>query len=292
MSLPPPAPNQAYCKVSPLEVGWVHMYLDHLVDVAQPGERVDLPDMMFVLRHSATGATFLFDLGVRPDPENLPIGPRRVIEEMGIKLDGAPDVRAAFLSGGLPVEDVKDVCISHIHFDHTGDPSIFPRATFHLGADAEPLIRAHAPDFHDTIYAIDVPADRTRFLKTEDWPALGPFPHALDFYGDGSLYIVDAAGHVPGHVNVLARTSADGGWVYLAGDSAHDWRVLRGEARFAHHPKVGCMHKDPAAAVAHVERIKELLKNPRVRVLLAHDIPWYNANKGGPAFWPGTIPSL
>ncbi|KAH9858558.1 beta-lactamase-like protein [Lenzites betulinus] len=292
MSLPPPAPNQAYCKVSALDAGRVDMYLDQLIDIAQPGERIDLPDMMFLLRHSATGAFLLFDLGVRSDPTAIPPGARAVIESMEMKLAGQPDLLAVLARGGLAPEDIAHVCISHTHFDHTGDPSLLPRATFLLGAAAEPIIRAHAPDFRDTIYAVDVPPERTRFLDPQGWPALGPFPHALDFYGDGSVYIVDAAGHVPGHLNVLARTSADGAWLYLAADSAHDWRILRGEAGFAHKPGVGCIHQDPASAERHVARIQELLGMPRVQVMLTHDIPWYEANKGGPAFWPGEIPAL
>ena len=118
----------------------------------------------------------------------------------------------------------------------------------------------------------------------------GPFDRALDFFGDGSLYIVDAPGHLPGHVNVLARTSADGGWVYLAGDSAHDWRIITGEDRIATQPM--CIHADKEQAEAHIARIRELRANPRVRVLLAHDVPWYEENKGGDAYWPGEIKSL
>ncbi|KAI0829906.1 beta-lactamase-like protein [Trametes gibbosa] len=292
MSLPSPAPNQAFCNVSALAAGRVDLVLDQLIDIAKPGERVDLPDMIFLLRHSATDVFFLFDLGMHPDPNKLPSGARAVIDSMGMKLQGQPDLPAALARGGLSAADIPHVCISHIHFDHTGDPSLFPNATFLVGADAEPVIRALAPDFDNTIFAADVPLARTRFLATEDWPALGPFPHALDFFGDGSVYVVDAAGHVPGHLNVLARTSADGAWIYLAADSAHDWRILNGEARFAHKVGVGCIHQDPAAAERHVARIQELLRIPRVRVLLTHDIPWYEENKDGPAFWPGEIPSL
>ncbi|KAI0356381.1 Metallo-hydrolase/oxidoreductase [Trametes cingulata] len=270
------------------------MGLDILIDNAKPGERVDLPDLVFLLRHSSssTRRPFLFDLGVRADPENLPAGARVVIEEMGLKLQGQPDLRAALARGGVQPEDVEHICISHIHFDHTGDTSLFPASKILLGADAEAVIKAKAPNFEGTIYAIDAPPERTRYLDTEQWPPLGPFDHALDFYGDGSLYLVDAAGHVPGHINLLARTSADGGWIFLAADSAHDWRIIRGEAGFAHHSTVGCIHADPAKAVRHVEKIRELRKDPRVRVLLTHDIPWYEENKGGSAFWPGSIESL
>ncbi|KAI0674754.1 hypothetical protein C8Q78DRAFT_988585 [Trametes maxima] len=308
MSLPPPAADQAYCTVSVLEAGKVHMDLDMLIDTAPPGARVSLPDLAFLLRHAGPGAhphprpPFLFELGVRTDTANLPAGTRAAIAKNGIAVDGPEtNLRAALERGGIAPDTIAHICISHIHLDHAGDPALFPRAQLLLGAGSEGLIAAHGPDFHDTFFAITLPpaaeegrpSPRVTFLDPAGWPALGPFPRALDWYGDGSLYIVDAAGHVPGHVNVLARTSADGGWVYLAGDSAHDWRVIRGEARFACHPVKGCMHADLGEAVRHVERIRELGKvNPRVRVLLSHDVPWYEENKGGSAFWPGTLESL
>ncbi|KAI1792448.1 hypothetical protein LXA43DRAFT_1060712 [Ganoderma leucocontextum] len=37
--------------------------------------------------------------------------------------------------------------------------------------------------------------------------------------------------------NLLARTAADGGWVFLAVDSAHDWRLLTGEAGMGLHTR-------------------------------------------------------
>ncbi|KAI0674768.1 beta-lactamase-like protein [Trametes maxima] len=294
MSLPPPTPSQAYCKVSALEGGSIDMDLDQLIDTAKPGERVDLPSLIFLLRHSITGESLLFDLGIPPYIEQLPVGALALLTKMGVKLQGQPDLRAALAKGGLSPEDIKHIIISHIHFDHTGDPSVFPAATYLIGGDAAPVIHEHAPHFHGTVYAVDTPPERTRFLETADWPPLGPFPHALDFFGDGSAYVVDAAGHVPGHLNLLVRTSPDGGWLLLAGDSAHDWRIIDGEAGPANHPIVGCLHRDVPEAARHVGRIRELREVPRVRVLLAHDVPWYeeNMSKGGSAFWPGTIESL
>ncbi|KAI0644569.1 hypothetical protein C8Q79DRAFT_1011601 [Trametes meyenii] len=300
MSLPPPSANQAYCTVSVLEAGKVHLDLDMLIDTARPGERVALPDLAFLLRHSGAHPPFLFELGVRTDTARLPAGTRAAIAKAGIAVEGpATNLRAALARGGLAPDTVAHVCVSHIHLDHAGDPALFPRARLLLGAGSEGLVAAHGPDFHDTFFAIALPPAesearaRVEFLDPAGWPPLGPFPHARDWYGDGSVYVVDAAGHVPGHVNVLARTSADGGWVFLAGDSTHDWRVIHGAARFAHHPTKGCMHADLEGAERHVERIRELRReNPRVRVLLSHDVPWYEENKGGPAFWPGTLESL
>ncbi|TBU56255.1 beta-lactamase-like protein [Dichomitus squalens] len=292
-SLPPPAAQQAFCEVSAIDSGTIHMLLGQLVDTAAPDEMTNLPCLAFVLRHSRTRETFLFDLGIRPDPENLR-GAGATTAKMRMVLTGR-DIPAALERGGLSRTEVKHIAISHIHFDHTGVPTAFPNATFLLGAGSKPVIEAKGPDFEGTIYAIDVPLERTKFLdsSTPDWSPIGPFPRALDFYGDGSLYIVDAPGHVPGHINILARTSTDGGWVYLAADSAHDWRLLTGEAGIGHHPEWGCIHEDPGKAQQNIERLKALAEYPRVRVLLAHDKPFVNANaKDGRGYWPDKIESL
>ncbi|GJC87761.1 cytochrome P450 monooxygenase mpaDE [Colletotrichum liriopes] len=49
---------------------------------------------------------------------------------------------------------------------------------------------------------------------------------ALDYFGDGSFYLLSAPGHAVGHVNALARTSGDS-FIYFAGDSFHHSSVLR-----------------------------------------------------------------
>ena len=239
MSLPSPAKDQAYCDVSALDAGSINMLLGQLVDVAVGNEMTDLPVLSFLLRRSRTGDILLFDLGIRPDVENYSSGALNLSRKMGMMLQGR-DIPAALERGGVSCADIKRIAISHIHFDHTGIPRAFPNATFILGHGARKIIQEQGPVYEDTLYAIDVPLERTVFVDSEqqvpelseskEWAPLGPFPWALDLYGDGSLYVVDAPGHIPGHINIMARTSADGGWLYLGGDSVHDWRLLTGEA--------------------------------------------------------------
>ena len=301
MSLPPPSKDQAYWEVSAIDAGQIHMRLSQLVDVAKAGETVDLPVLSFVLRHSRTGSVVLFDLGIRPDTAAY-TGARALADTMGITPLGR-DVPAALERGGVSRADVKHVVISHIHFDHTGNPRAFPNAEFIVGGDARRVIEEEGPDFPGTFYSIDVPMDRTRFMSPtptpdpaapsgdagehERWAPLGPFPYAHDLYDDGSLYVVDAPGHVPGHISVMARTSADGAWVCLAGDGAHDWRLLTGEAGIGHDPM--CMHIDLPRSLENIERLKTVKDIPRVRVLLAHDVPFAQEGKG---YWPEKIASL
>ncbi|CAA7268434.1 unnamed protein product [Cyclocybe aegerita] len=98
----------------------------------------------------------------------------------------------------------------------------------HLPCDAQSLFKSGYPEDPTSHFMSDLfPLEGHRkFLNPTDWTPIGPFPRALDFFGDGSLYIVDSPGHLVGHVKILAHTSSDSGviylgWIYLGGDSAH-----------------------------------------------------------------------
>lgn len=238
------------------------------------------------------------DLGTRADWKTTYKAPvMRIIEKSPFFIDVPEDVPSALARGGVTPKDIKHVCITHIHFDHVGVPSDYPNATFYIGQGQRPLLENGYPKNQNSAFDVDLfPAERTRFISphsdgAEVWKPLGPFPHAWDFWGDGSLYIVDAPGHMPGHLMIIARSSSDGGWIGLLADVAHDWKILNGEADIGLHSRLGCMHKDKAAAEDTMRKARELLKLPRVKVILSHDQPWYEANKGGSDFWPGRFTS-
>jgi len=125
------------------------------------------------------------------------------------------------------------------------------------------------------------------------WETIGPFPNALDFFGDGSLYLVDAPGHLYGHVNCLVRTDPASRWVYLGGDSCHHPDLLSGAKEIAtwQTPQggCGCVHTDKKATEMNLGRIRSLstLKQDKVEVILAHDFGWRKAN--AERFFPGTL---
>jgi len=53
-----------------------------------------------------------------------------------------------------------------------------------------------------------------------EWVPFGPFEKALDFFGDGSFWVIQAPGHMEGNLAAAARL-ADGAWVILASDCCH-----------------------------------------------------------------------
>ncbi len=294
MSLPPPAANQAFCKVSALEGGHVKIPSAWFVDPdPTPGEFVVVPSLCFLIRHATRPETLVFDLGVHKNWATLAPEYAAEVRKGGADMNAQPDVVESLVKGGLDPADVTYVCISHIHIDHVGDPTPFSKAKFIVGAGARALpdpATGHTQELSTRCFEA-IPKERVDYLDLSGAPAIGPFAHAHDFYGDGSLYIVDAAGHLPGHVNLLIRTTPDGGWLFLAADSAHDWRLLKGQGKIPRKPF--CMHVDVEKAEAQIANIVKLLEeNKRAQVLLAHDVPWYEKNKGGSAFWPGEIPPL
>ncbi|TCD61671.1 hypothetical protein EIP91_008093 [Steccherinum ochraceum] len=286
--LPPPtSPSQPYIHISALDAGHLDIEAWEILADAreEDNELLRVPSLAFLLTHSVSGKKMMFDLGIRRASERT--------------VEGEPNVlvpqtsEEALRKGGVDPGDVEVVVLSHLHWDHVGLASEYPNATFIVGPDCTHLIDEPHPELY--VLPNPVPSHSTQPLTASSFPtSIGPFPQALDYFSDGSLYLINSPGHFPGHLNALLRTSPSGSWVYLAGDTVHDWRVLKGEkamARF-HHPKHGlvCAHEDFEAAKVHVERVRALVEVPRVLVLIAHDWEWFEANKGGEAFLPGRIP--
>ncbi|KAF9011288.1 Metallo-hydrolase/oxidoreductase [Cyathus striatus] len=294
--LPSPSVNQPYCNISALEAGLIDLPDEMFITGATKGNVTTAPSLSFLLQHSENHQKFLFDLGIRRDWENYPPPVVEWINQV-YHVNVKQDVVESLRKGGTSPQDITNVCLSHCHWDHVGDTTPFTESIFIVRGDSKTLFSPGYPADSKSLFASDLlPLDRTRYLAPADWVPIGPFPRAFDFYGDGSLYIVDAPGHLPGHINILARTSSDGGWIFLAGDSAHHRYLVTGEAEISvghpGHANHYCAHFDKELAELHIRRIQELMKLPRVRVLLAHDESWYKENEGTSQFWPGKITSM
>ncbi|KAL2839397.1 beta-lactamase-like protein [Aspergillus pseudoustus] len=292
-SLPAPFPGETYVTVSPINGGEITLPERSFV-FPSADSAVTVPSLSFLITHPATrGETkhrlILFDLGLRArlrdymKEQQAHLGSRRPYV-LG------PGVAQSLRQGGLDPGDIDTVILSHVHYDHHGDPADFRNAHFFVGAGSLSLlrhglgIRASHQFFDPDLFRDSSPVTEFPLPGTTPWKGLGPFQAVLDFFGDGSLYVVDAPGHLPGHINLLCRVGA-AKWVYLGGDSCHDLRLLSGERKIATwvddygHP--GCIHVDREGAEETISRIRRLqqLKGGEVEVVMAHDVEWWNQNK-------------
>lgn len=203
-----------------------------------------------------------------------------------------------------------------MHWDHIGEPRDFKRSTFVIGPGTWDLFRpkkeASLRGSHSFFEPGLLPSDRTIELSnpekeeshlTSDETSPNVFLEAdfdqrwttlensgfqvLDIFRDGTVRIVHAPGHLPGHINLLAKTSS-GGQIYLAGDACHDRRIMRKQREIGEwldtDGHICCIHADRKKAEETIDRIRHL-EQQGVEVIFAHDIEWEEDARNRSRFW-------
>ncbi|KAF1848889.1 Metallo-hydrolase/oxidoreductase [Cucurbitaria berberidis CBS 394.84] len=321
ITLPAPAHPQNYVTISALDAGYLTLPEKLFVTDADPEKRATVPSLSFLIQHtsnqnSSNTDKLVFDLGLKRDFSGYREAQAHHISQRQPTVV-SPDAADSVRKGGLDPKDVDTIILSHVHWDHVGTPSDFSNAEFVVGSGTMHLLaNGGGPLYPAELFNPDeLPLERTRELvpvREEDkekaftrqtshtWSSLAGFPAAVDFYGDGSVYIIDAPGHLVGHVNLLARIDPNK-WVYLGGDCCHDPRILSGEKGIAMYDDgkggLRSVHADTDQAAGTVKRIARLLKEGNVReeggaeveveVVVAHDRGWADNNKS--RFWPGHL---
>jgi glyoxylase-like metal-dependent hydrolase (beta-lactamase superfamily II) len=127
----------------------------------------------------------------------------------------------------IPLESVDSVIWSHSHFDHIGDPHLFPSTTsLTVGPGFKQAMTPGYPTNPESPIPERAYKDREFVEITfQDGFKLGQF-RAFDYFGDGSFYLLDAPGHAVGHLCGLARTTPDT-FVFMGGDICHHNSVGR-----------------------------------------------------------------
>ncbi|KXS95281.1 hypothetical protein AC578_2582 [Pseudocercospora eumusae] len=306
--LPPPKPDQAYVTVSPIPGGFITLSDTFFVKPADPNAKRTVPSLTFLIQHPnpPTASEYssknippfrlMFDLGLRKSQSRYPEALQKHIDNRA-PFHLEPGVAQQLINGGLSPEEIHLVILSHIHYDHHGDPEDFPNAHFRIGHGAMHVLKHGLGGIasHQLFVPDTLPASRSSELPDpSSWPPLGPFPHVLDFFGDASVYVVDMPGHLPGHVNLLCRTRER--WVMLCGDAFHDRRLLTGEkdigtweVEFEGQRHVCCIHVDRELAGESIARLREFdrVTGDECELIAAHDEGWWERHRG--KVFPGTI---
>jgi glyoxylase-like metal-dependent hydrolase (beta-lactamase superfamily II) len=109
--------------------------------------------------------------------------------------------------------------------DHIGNPLVFPSSTKMYVGLMEPIGKGYPIDSNGQINSDEITGHKWEQIckGSRDWKPVGAFERALDWFGDGSLYLLDAPGHMPGHLAAMVRTTYDPPtYLISAGDAAHD----------------------------------------------------------------------
>lgn len=210
----------------------------------KPGHIVD---PCFLIRHPQ--GTLLWDTG---------LGDGIAAHKDGVAVDGGIHLYVdhtlvdQLKQIGLAPDDVNLLAFSHFHFDHTGNANLFPHATWIINekelawATATPTPFAAAPESFSAYKNA-----KTRMIAGD-----------TDVFGDGSVRILAAPGHTPGH-QVLELKLKKAGVVILGGDLYH----TRANREFHRVPPINTERADTLASIDRIERI---VKNTHARFVIQH----------------------
>lgn len=172
---------------------------------------------------------------------------------------GVPESRDKLLTQlkalGLEPKDIEYVSISHSHFDHIGNAGLFAASTWIVDPDEKTY--AFRPDAQKNAAAFG----RYSALETSKTVAVeGEAPH--DVFGDGTVQVIPAPGHTPGHSLLLVKL-AKAGPVLLTGDL---WHLA--ESRAA--KRVPRFNVDRAKTLESYEKAETIAARDKARVVRQH----------------------
>ena len=211
----------------------------------------------FVIRHPK--GILVWDTGLSPQ---FPKG----VNAAGVS--GGIDVPVTTLLAqiGLQPADVTYLAFSHLHSDHTGNANLFKSATWIMNKTE--LAWALAGGSGSPVDVSTFSAYKT--AKTHMIDA------DYDVFGDGTVRILKAPGHTPGHQVLLLKLPRAGA-VILAGDLYH-FRADRASRL------VPLFNTDRADTLASFDRVERLAHNTHARVVIEHDPEDFKAMPKFPAY--------
>jgi glyoxylase-like metal-dependent hydrolase (beta-lactamase superfamily II) len=190
-----------------------------------------------------------------PQPLRFFVTPHRPVSSL-------PD---ALHKVGVDATDIAFTLPTHLHWDHVA-------GLYELSPDIPVRTRSVEHDFAlaaDTPHGVATGPLRGRQFETYelDGPPVLTFQRSHDVFGDGSVVIVDLAGHTPGSVGILLALD-DGSRVLLAGDAI--WHGLQAQLLREKAPFPGrFVDADRDAAFATVHRLHALPSS--ITLVASHD---------------------
>ncbi|KAI9657665.1 MAG: hypothetical protein M1821_002841 [Bathelium mastoideum] len=196
-------------------------------------DRFNAGTWAFLIEHPS-GRKLLYDLGLRKDWGNTApsCGLPSLVESGAVKqIIVEKNVADILREHRVRLEDIEGLIWSHFHWDHTGDPSTFPITTkLIVGPGTKSQILPGYPAGQDGLILQSDYAGRdlleVDFARTN--LEIGGFK-AFDYFGDGSLYLLETPGHAIGHISGLFRTTPSPGstFIHACGDAANHAAEIR-----------------------------------------------------------------
>lgn len=226
----------------------VDMFAD---DGSMAGQSRELVVPCYLIRHP--NGDLIWDTGL---PEAIADMPE------GLRPEGFPahfvvpvKLTAQLAQLNLTPADIEFVSFSHMHADHTGNGNLFARSTWIVDADERTRMfdAEHRADPQDFNNYSQLENAQTELIEGDA---------ERDVFGDGSVRIIQAPGHTPGHTVLLMRLP-NAGAVLLTGDMWHlpESRERRLVPRF---------NTDRAQTIASMDKVEHIAAENEALIIRQH----------------------
>lgn len=207
------------------------------------GRTLELPLPCFLIRHPS--GDMIWDTGPAEAIAKLPAG---------LTIAGARTVVRRTISDqlaelGLTPQSITYVSISHSHRDHASNVGLFTNATWLIDPKEQGWMHRSG----------GVP-DQKKALATMKVKVIDTDPY--DVFGDGSVKIIRAPGHTPGHTVLLVQLPHSGA-ILLAGDL---WQT--NESR--RDRLVPRINVDRTETLASMQKVEAVIAASHARVVRQH----------------------
>jgi N-acyl homoserine lactone hydrolase len=215
----------------------------------------------------------MWDPGAVPDGDWTPTG-AAVAHHLVLADGGERDLvlrkplKTQLTDIGYSSTDITHLAFSHYHYDHTANANAFAGATWLVRQVERDAMFAEKPP------AVTQPSSYAA-LKSSETVIIESDEH--DVFGDGTVIIMLAAGHTPGHQVLYVKLPKTGG-VVLSGDLYHfpEARTLK---------RVATFDFDQAQTPVSRELIESFLVKTGAQLWIQHDYIGNSRLKKAPDYY-------
>ncbi len=168
---------------------------------------------------------------------------------------------------GYRPEDINYLALSHYHWDHVANANAFANATWLVRKIERDMMFAEMPPVTMPTWYAQLKEAKTVEIEGETY----------DVFGDGTVVLMNAPGHTPGHQTLYLKLAQTGD-VVLSGDLYHfkEARDLK---------RVPTFDFDPTLTPVSREKAEAFLATSGAKLWIQHDSALIASLKKAPEYY-------